>query len=59
VVLEHDSGKILVVGVVRLKIVVVLGESQNFVLEDKHVNILRICIVEFVFLVFWVFMSLS
>ena len=50
--LEHDSGKILVVGVVRLKTIVVLGESQNFVLEDKQVNILRICIVEFVFLVF-------
>jgi len=57
--LEHDSGKILVVGVGRLKTVVVLGESENFVLEDKQVNILRICIVEFVFLVFWVFMSLS
>jgi len=25
--LEHDSGKILVVGVVRLKTIVVLGES--------------------------------
>jgi len=57
--LEHDYGKIFVVGVVRLKIVVVLGESENFVLEDKQDNILRICIVEFVFLVFWLFMSLS